>query len=276
MIYIEFEFKITPKNPGLEILLATLSQFNFSTFLEEPNSIKAYVLEDEFDFNFTSASLFHNPHFKVSFSKKKIAQKNWNKKWEENFKPVKLDKTCIIKSSFHKETEGYKYEIIIDPKMAFGTGHHETTILMLQSMLTLNFNNKRVLDMGSGTGILSILSSKMGASMICAVDIDTWAYKNTIQNIEKNNCSNIEVLCGGFDTIKKKKFDIVCANINRNVLLKEFKNFEITLSKNGFLLLSGFYVKDNNVILDRALSSGFDLCQSLKKNKWSQLLFKKK
>ena len=231
MIYLEFTFTVKPKKPGLEILLAELSQLSFETFIEEPNSIKAYVLEDNYNFDFKSSVIFNNPDFNVSYTRKRIKQENWNLKWEENFQPVKVSKDCIVRSSFHQIDKTYKYDLIINPKMSFGTGHHETTLLMLKKILQLNLNSKNVLDMGCGTGVLSILASKMGAKNVLAIDIDKWAYENTLENIGKNNCQNIKVMLDGFSAIGNNKFHVICANINRNVLLKELDIFHSVLFK---------------------------------------------
>ena len=276
MIYLEFSFTVTPKKPGLEILLAELSQFSFETFIEEPNSIKAYVLEDNYNFDFKSSIIFNNPDFNVSYTRKRIKQENWNLKWEENFQPIKVSKDCIVRSSFHQIDKKCKYDLIINPKMSFGTGHHETTLLMLKKILQLNLNSKNVLDIGCGTGVLSILASKMGAKNVLAIDIDKWAYENTLENIGKNNCQNIKVVLDGFSAIGNNKFHVICANINRNVLLKELDIFHSVLFKNGLLLLSGFYVEENQMLINKALSNNFKLNQSLQENKWSLLQFIKK
>ena len=276
MIYLEFTFTVKPKKPGLEILLAELSQLSFETFIEEPNYIKAYVLEDNYNFDFKSSVIFNNPDFNVSYTRKRIKQENWNLKWEENFQPVKVSKDCIVRSSFHQIDKTYKYDLIINPKMSFGTGHHETTLLMLKKILQLNLNSKNVLDMGCGTGVLSILASKMGAKNVLAIDIDKWAYENTLENIGKNNCQNIKVMLDGFSAIGNNQFHIICANINRNVLLKELDIFHSVLFKNGLLLLSGFYVEENQMLINKALSNNFKLNQSLEENKWSLLQFIKK
>lgn len=276
MIYLEFTFTVKPKKPGLEILLAELSQLSFETFIEEPNSIKAYVLEDNYNFDFKSSIIFNNPDFNVSYTRKRIKQENWNLKWEENFQPVKVSKDCIVRSSFHQIDKKFKYDLIINPKMSFGTGHHETTLLMLKKILQLNLNSKNVLDMGCGTGVLSILASKMGAKNVLAIDIDKWAYENTLENIGKNNCQNIKVMLDGFSAIGNNKFHVICANINRNVLLKELDIFHSVLFKNGLLLLSGFYVEENQMLINKALSNNFKLNQSLQENKWSLLQFIKK
>jgi len=276
MIYLEFSFTVIPKKPGLEILLAELSQFSFETFIEEPNSIKAYVLEDNYNFDFKSSIIFNNPDFNVSYIRRRIKQENWNLKWEENFQPIKVSKDCIVRSSFHQIDKKCKYDLIINPKMSFGTGHHETTLLMLKKILQLNLNSKNVLDIGCGTGVLSILASKMGAKNVLAIDIDKWAYENTLENIGKNNCQNIKVVLDGFSAIGNNKFHVICANINRNVLLKELDIFHSVLFKNGLLLLSGFYVEENQMLINKALSNNFKLNQSLQENKWSLLQFIKK
>jgi len=275
MNYTEFEFNVLPLEPGLELLLAELSQFKFEGFIESKESLKAYIQTKKLNFDFTQSSIFSNKDFVIGVSKKNIKSKNWNIVWEKNIKPVIINQDCIVQTSYVEINNKFKYSIIINPKMSFGTAHHETTKLMLQQMFNLKLKNKSLLDIGCGTGILSILAYKLGASSIVGIDTDSWAIQNSCENLEVNGCSNIVVKQGTVNLAKNQKFDVILANINRNVLLKDLHIYESILSKSGLLLLSGFYTIDIDLFKKKIKSLGLTLKYSLEKNKWSLLQFKK-
>ena len=213
MTYLEFNFKVAPVNLGSEILIAELGQIGFESFVENDTGFLAYIPKQDYkDTALEEVQLFNNPEFKISWKSKVIEQQNWNSQWEKNFDPIKVDNRCIVRAPFH-EKEEVDYEIIIEPKMSFGTGHHETTHMMLQHILDIDFNNLSVLDMGCGTGILAILAEKRGAKTIDAIDIDNWCYLNSIENIERNNCTNITVFQGDASVLENQKYDVIFANI---------------------------------------------------------------
>ena len=268
MTYLEFNFKVAPVNLGSEILIAELGQIGFESFVENDTGFLAYIPKQDYkDTALEEVQLFNNPEFKISWKSKVIEQQNWNSQWEKNFDPIKVDNRCIVRAPFH-EKEEVDYEIIIEPKMSFGTGHHETTHMMLQHILDIDFNNLSVLDMGCGTGILAILAEKRGAKTIDAIDIDNWCYLNSIENIERNNCTNITVLQGDANLLKTKKFDVIIANINRNILLQDIPTYVKCLTANGLLLLSGFYLKDLEMISQKCEAFGLKFEKKFKKNNW--------
>jgi len=268
MTYLEFNFKVAPVNLGSEILIAELGQIGFESFVENDTGFLAYIPKQDYkDTALEEVQLFNNPEFKISWKSKVIEQQNWNSQWEKNFDPIKVDNRCIVRAPFH-EKEEVDYEIIIEPKMSFGTGHHETTHMMLQHILDIDFNNLSVLDMGCGTGILAILAEKRRAKTIDAIDIDNWCYLNSIENIERNNCTNITVFQGDANLLKTKKFDVIIANINRNILLQDIPTYVKCLTANGLLLLSGFYLKDLEMISQKCEAFGLKFEKKFKKNNW--------
>jgi ribosomal protein L11 methyltransferase len=201
-----------------------------------------------------------------------IGEKNWNEEWEKNYEPVLIAGRCHIRAPFHEKMEGIDYEIEIEPKMSFGTAHHETTQMMIELMLEKNFENLKVLDMGCGTGVLAILASKMGATEVLAIDNDEWAYKNAVENVQKNNLSNITILQGDDQLLVKEQFDIIIANINRNILLQQFDAYINCLQPGGFIFLSGFYEADVTPLLQRAQSGNLNLIEKIRKNSWVAMI----
>ena len=212
--------------------------------------------------------------FKITYSKKEIEQVNWNAAWEKNFHPIEVDQKCVVRAPFHSKAN-VDYEIVIEPKMSFGTGHHETTYMMLQYMLETDFQGKTVLDMGCGTAVLAILAEFRGASKIDAIDIDSWCYKNSLENIERNNCKNIKTFLGDVSLLENKKYQIIIANINRNILLKDMESYCFSLENEGQLFLSGFYNEDLNLIIATCTKFNLTFVDKIERNNWVAAKFKK-
>jgi len=229
-----------------EILMAEIAEAGFDTFMETEKGFEAYVEGENFDtelLNHLQEKYKHvNP---LLFFLDQIPKQNWNEEWEKNVEPIVVDDSCLVRAAFHKIDKKYPYEIIITPKMSFGTGHHQTTHLMISRQMKMNHQNKRVMDAGCGTAILSIMASKLGAKEIQGFDIDEWSVLNGVENAENNQCSNIHIQQGKIDEVKLSgKFDIILANINKNILLNEMHHYANYLEAGGFLLLSGFYTHD--------------------------------
>ncbi len=279
MDYIELRCKITAENIQeiTDILVAELNEIDYESYDETEDGLNAYILEKFFDLEKVKQLQVNNiPNIKINFSYEVIKTQNWNEVWEKNFEPIVVEDQCLIRAPFHKDTPKTKYEIIIEPKMSFGTGHHETTYLMLKTMLELDFKNKNILDMGCGTGVLAILATFKGAKTVTAIDIDEWAYKNTLENIEKNNCSNIKVFQGDANLLRNQQFDIIIANINRNILMDDIKNYSKVLKSGGTLLLSGLYDKDLSMIREEASSNDINYINHYEKHNWVAAKFYKK
>ena len=279
MDYIELLCKITAENTQeiIDILVAELNEIGFESYDEIDKGLNAYIVENLFNIEKVKQLQVNDiPDTNIEYSFKVIKTQNWNAVWEKNFDPILIEDKCLIRAPFHKETPKVKFEIIIEPKMSFGTGHHETTYLMLKTMLDLDFKDKNVLDMGCGTGVLAILASLKGAHKITAIDIDEWAYNNTLENIEKNNCSNISVFQGDANLLKEQKFDIIIANINRNILLNDIKQYSKVLKSGGTLLLSGLYDKDLPMIKEETSNNNIDYISFYEKNSWVAAKFLKK
>lgn len=276
MDYIELSCDIAAENQQeiAEILIAELSEIGFESFDETETGIKAYIQKDAFKIEeLKDLQVNSLTNCTINYTWQAIKQQNWNAVWESNFEPINIDNQCFVRAPFHKRQENIKYDIIIEPKMSFGTGHHETTSLMLKTMLSMNFEGKKVLDMGCGTGVLAILASLKNAREITAIDIDEWAYENTLENINRNNCSNIDVYKGDASLLKNKKFDIILANINRNILLSDLQVYSASLIKGGILLLSGIYVQDLEAIQSEAKTQQLVFESYQSKNNWVAALF---
>ena len=271
MKYVEVEITIDAvKMPDGEIIIALLAELPFESFMDETPVIKAYIPVDNFNEESLKVLLsdFINEGVIKNIKSTEIKDENWNIKWEQNFPPMEIGGQCIIRAPFHKIYKNYPYEIIIEPKMSFGTGHHETTSLMIEQILKEDFTNKKVLDMGCGTGILAILSSMRGAETLSAIDHDIWAYENTIENIERNNIPNIKTYHGDAHLIKEKLFDVILANINRNIILEDLPIYVASLNIKGKIILSGFYLHDKDIIEEKAVSLGLIPQSYQEKNNW--------
>lgn len=276
MDYIEVNFIFTPvNNENREIIAAMLGQIEFESFADTKQGIQAYIQESLFNESLMIDTLENvKPIFEsFSYTVTTIKDKNWNAEWEKNFDPIHISDECMIRAPFHKAQPKYKYELIIEPKMSFGTGHHSTTALMIKTMLDLDFSNKEVLDMGCGTGVLGILASLKHAKGIFAIDIDNWAFENTIENAERNNIANIAVKKGDATLLDGKNFDIILANINRNILLSDMAIYVNSLNKNGILLLSGFYSQDFQIISEKAQELDLKYNSHIENDNWVAIKF---
>jgi ribosomal protein L11 methyltransferase len=278
MNYIELECIIVPFDSQIsEILTAELSEIGFESFVENEKSLLAYIKTDLFDENkLKEISILLNPEYKIQLNQKIIQEENWNETWEKNyFEPIVIANQCVIRSTFHPEFPEIKYQVTIDPKMSFGTGHHETTSLIVKEILEIDIKNKKIADLGCGTGILAILSEMRGAQDITAVDIDEWSYNNAIENVSLNNCNHIKVLLGNVKSVENEKFDVIYANINKNVLMDEMHFYSKCLNKNAALLLSGFYQSDFEDINEKCKQNGLKLIKQEINNNWMMLKYLK-
>ncbi len=274
-IYIAYDFSVTPKNPATEILIAELGYVGFESFVENDTGVTAYIQKQEWNSQILDdLYILGSPKFKIKYAHHEVIQTNWNKEWEKNFNPIQVDGQVSIRAPFH-ENPSLKFDIVIEPKMSFGTGHHETTHMMIQHLLALDLENKKVLDMGCGTGILAIFAEMKGAQPTDAIDIDSWCYQNSLENVQRNGCRYITVLEGDSSLLIGKKYDVVIANINRNILLSDMKTYTDSLSKNGILLLSGFYKEDITIIENEVVKHGLVFDKMIQRNSWVALKYTK-
>ena len=273
--YLGYHFTIEPKEPGSEILIAELGEKPFESFIETETGIVAYIQKDLcFDTVLEDIYILSSSEFKITYSIEEIDQVNWNEEWEKNFEAIDVDGKCHVRAPFHEKTNA-EFDIIIEPKMSFGTGHHETTHMMIQHLLETDIEGKKTLDMGCGTAILAILAEMKGAKPIDAIDIDNWCYLNSIENAERNNCTEITVYEGDASLLKNKKYDLIIANINRNILLNDMQIYVDSLDKNGILLLSGFYNEDIPVIEESCIKKGMVFVKKFERNNWVSLKYVK-
>jgi ribosomal protein L11 methyltransferase len=253
-----------------------LGEVGFDSFVETENGLDAFIPEDQYHQGTVEEILpQYAEAFKAVFTIERIEQKNWNAEWESNFHPIEVNDQCLIRAPFHEPQDAYAFQLVIRPQMSFGTGHHETTWLMARRMFALELKGKSVLDMGCGTGVLAILASKMGASPVTAIDIDEWSYLNTIENAELNNTSPIIVEKGDAALLAGRHFQVILANINRNVLIADMPSYVRSLSAGGTILFSGIFVTDEPLIRSTAEGLGLIFEGMEEKNNWVVLQFKK-
>ena len=270
MNYIKYSFQLSGSVSG-EILMAHLSEFKFESFVENESNLEAYIPENDLVNEVELKHFLSEVGVPIDFQTELIEEQNWNEKWESDYPVVAIGNELIVRAPFHQiEKDTYRIDIQIQPKMSFGTGHHETTFLMLQYLLDAALENKSLLDMGSGTGVLAIAAQKLGAKDILAVDIESWAYENTIENISLNS-AHIDVNKGNVSTIKGRSFDIILANINKNVLLADMKAYATSLNKNGSLYLSGFFGIDIDDISRTAGYENLNLASTKVKGNWAAM-----
>lgn len=271
--YIEVAF---PANGSqkTELLSAILNGYGFEGIEELPHSLKGYIRADLFNAN-NLASYFNrfDDLRGIQFVHRKVPNKNWNEAWEKSYEPVTIASKVRIRASFHKIDKQIPYDILIDPKMSFGTGHHATTQLMIEMMIGMDFRGKSVLDFGSGTGVLSILAHKMKAKSVIAVDIDQWAFENMKENIRINQAENIEARMGDAGAIGVDKSDIILANVNKNIISENMELLVCALIRRGIILFSGLLENDETAIVNSAWSNGLILKEKKTKNGWLCLKF---
>lgn len=272
--YTEFNFKIQPLEPWNEILMAELIQIGFDSFTEEHTGILGYIpteLVDEEQFK--SLEIFNNEMVKISYTSQEMPNINWNEEWEKNFSPINVENKVLIRAEFH-EANPQMEEIIIQPKMSFGTGHHPTTHLMIQQMLDLDFKGKKVLDMGCGTSVLAIYAKMKGAQDVLAIDIDEWSVENSMENAARNNVA-LRIELGTAENLGHEKFDIILANINRNILISDIPTYVKDMKEDGLLLLSGLCFFDVEDILEVCTEQGLKLQNQQQREEWCSLLLVK-
>ena len=282
MNYIEVSFQIEALDSAeistdmvRDILVAELGAIFFESFVHTDKGLQAYI--QEYDFSLSTVQdlyIFDNIDFEISMDVKVIAQQNWNAEWEKSFSPINVMGKCIIRAPFH-DKEDVDYDILIEPKMSFGTGHHETTFQMISHLLDINVYEMRVLDMGCGTGVLAILACMKGAKSITAIDIDEWAFKNTLENVRKNKCSQIIVKQGGTEQMESMQYDLILANINRNILIHDMEAYVKSMSSGSKIIFSGFYTSDIRFINEKARELGLHLLGQSEKNLWASLVYQK-
>ncbi|MFD2932252.1 50S ribosomal protein L11 methyltransferase [Spirosoma flavum] len=275
MNYSELQLHLSPD--FTDILTAELGELGFESFVETDEGLNAYIIEPDFDEKAIQELIAkYASQTAIAYQVNSLEKRNWNAEWERNYEPIEVVDKVRVRASFHELDARFRYDIVINPKMSFGTGHHETTAMMLEQQLGLDFAGTTVLDVGSGTGILAILAAKMGAKKVLAFDIEEWAVENAWENVELNDCPQITVFQGTIDDVDPNDlYDIVLANINRNVLLVDIPNYTKLLNEKGYLLVSGFYEHDAPDIQQKATEAGLTFVRDMINKEWTSLLFQK-
>ncbi|MCP4309906.1 MAG: 50S ribosomal protein L11 methyltransferase [Bacteroidetes bacterium] len=278
MAYLEFEIPIRSwSSTDREILLARMSVIGFEGFIENEDLIQAYIPKNSFSDDLFSELIdeLSGLGIKVQYRYHETIDQNWNEEWEKKFNPVVIKEKVLIRAPFHDSDNDLPCTLIIEPKMSFGTGHHHTTCLMIEAMMDLELGGGRVLDMGCGTGVLGIYACFRGAGRVLGVDNDQWAYENALENVERNGATAMEVIFGDADSLGKLEFDVVLANITRNILLRDLPEYGHHLVKDGILIVSGFLAEDVQFILNAAYQCGLDHLNTAEVSNWLSLSFKK-
>ena len=277
MDYFEYRFSIEPFEQGADLVISLLEDTTFESFLTENNVLLAYVPFSNDAEDKVKEILKHeiSSDFLINYSKQLIPGKNWNAEWESSFNPIEVNEKCIIRAPFHKEDNRFPLNIIISPQMSFGTGHHETTFLMAGQLFNEELESKAILDMGCGTGVLGIIAAKLGAAHITAIDIESGAVDNTLENCKLNDVCGIHVEKGGAEVIKEKKFQLILANINKNVLKSDVLHYSNSLISGGVLLVSGFFLLDIPEIKVHFEKQGLTYFSEQSRNDWAMLRFTK-
>ncbi|MBW6490104.1 MAG: 50S ribosomal protein L11 methyltransferase [Lentimicrobium sp.] len=277
MDYIELNCSLPAEEVSYaEVIMAALGELGFESFEETENGLLAYIRANAFTETILNNETLWPEGANPSYTWQIIKDQNWNAVWESNFEPVIIDNRCLVRAPFHPEITGMEFDIVIEPKMSFGTAHHETTAQVILLMMNTNIKGKSLLDMGCGTGILAILGAMKGASDITAIDNDDWAYRNSLENIEKNKMTHIHVYHGDVSLLAGRKFDIIIANINRNILLRDLEQYCNTLNRGGILIMSGFYCDDVETINDKAESLGLTMVTKTERNNWAAVHYELK
>lgn len=277
MDYHKISINIQPRTPWVDIFIAQLGDLGCESFEETKNGLNAFIAVSEYSDKIPTylyEIALSNSH-KLNYRIELVPAKNWNKIWESSFEPILVENWCSIIAPFHQNVSQTEFQIVIEPKMSFGTGHHQTTYMMVNAIKELNLEGKSVLDMGSGTGILAILAKKLNASFVEAIDIEEWAVENCIENSKRNNVS-FDVKLGGKELITYLNFDVILANINLNILLDQLDVYSSNIKKGGVLVLSGFLSVDEEIITQASIKNGFSLIKKYLKDNWLCLAFSKK
>ena len=264
-IYIEVAVKVEPLEPFRDLFIAQLGALGFESFSENQEGFEAYIIKQDFDRESLQGALEWEG-IASSFTVSEIEQVNWNAEWENNFDPIEVDGRVYIRAPFHEEKPGFEYPMLIEPKMSFGTGHHQTTHMMIQWLLETDTAGHEVLDMGCGTGILGILAEMRGASRVHGIDVDTWCIENTLENAQRNQ-SKMTASLGGAEAIKGT-YDTICANINLNVLLADMKSYVHALKKGGTIFFSGFYQENIPALRQAAEEQGLSYVGVKEREQW--------
>ena len=278
MQYNQVLFKCDPYSETVtDILSAMLAEIGFESFVRGEDALEAYVPQPLFNRSELDQVLADLPlEVEISYTVQTMEDKNWNEEWEKNyFNPIVIGDECCIHSSFHQPEGTYRYPILIDPKMSFGTGHHQTTLLILKEILAMELSGKCVLDMGCGTGVLAILAEMKGAAPVTAIDIEEWAYNNAMENVVLNGMTSIRVLQGGAELLGDERYDVIFANINRNILLQDLPHYEAVLKQGGIIVMSGFYLDDLSAIRSRANELGLSFDHLKDMDRWVATTFVK-
>src|SRR6218665_2873992 len=272
--YTEFNFKIRPLQPWNEILMAELIEIGFDSFTEEYDGILGYIQKDLFkEEELKDIYLLQNEEIEISYTYEEMPNIKWNEEWEKNFSPINVEDKVLIRAEFH-DSDPNMHEIVIQPKMSFGTGHHPTTHLMIQQMLDMDLENKKVLDMGCGTSVLAIFAKQKGAGRTVEIDIDEWSVENSKENAQRNNVE-LDIELGTADNLGKEKFEIILANINRNILISDIPTYVSVLEDGGKLLLSGLCFFDVDDILEVCTEQNLKLEKKIQREEWVSLLLDK-
>jgi ribosomal protein L11 methyltransferase len=261
-----------------DLLIADLADLGFDTFEDSDKGFTAFVIKDNFDESALKVILSeYEPEFSTNYTLEDVADENWNAEWEKNFTPLIIDDVCYVRATFHTPQPSYPYEIVIDPKMAFGTGHHQTTTMVMQYILAADIKDKNILDMGCGTGILAILAAKLGAKSLLAIDYDDICYESTLENSALNQITNLKALCGSKEVIPDEQFDIIFANINRNILLDQIQRYSEVLKSEGKIFFSGFYLEpDLHMISEECAKYEIHYIDHKQNGDWVAAQFEKK
>lgn len=278
--YTQVTFTVTPNEEvATDILAAMLAETGYESFVPDEVGMTAYVPHGSYDADTLAQVVAEFPleGYTIEYTTEKIEGEDWNAEWEKNyFQPIVVDDLCVIHSTFHTDVPRAKYDILIDPKMAFGTGHHQTTCHMLRAILASDMTGKRVLDMGCGTALLAILARKHGATQVVGIDIDEFAYENALDNIRLNDTADIEIRLGGTDALHRGEvFDYILANINRNILLGDMANYATCMQPGSVIFMSGFYVEDMEMLKEEAARCGLRYDSYAEDNRWAMMKFVK-
>lgn len=276
MSYIELALELDPEY--VEILIAELAEIDYESFMETDTGLNAYIEAPRFDQEALQALVDkYRDQVAIAYSVQTLEKENWNQAWESNYEPIEVRDQIRVRASFHEPDSRFPYELLINPKMSFGTGHHETTWLVMSAQLGLPHEGAELMDVGSGTGILGILGKKLGAKSVLAFDIEDWAVENAIENADLNNVSEgFEVFLGTIENVDvNRRFDGILANINRNILLREMEAYNRHLKPGGWMIISGFYEADAPGLARHGESLGLTIVNSQTRNDWAAITFRK-